>query len=287
MENKFKKASLFLIIFLVFLNIVIWSSAPKPKNDILSVHFLDVGQGDSIFIEAPNGKQLLIDGGRNGSFLSQLSRYMDISDREIDVVLATHPDADHIGGFPELFERFDVLNYVDPGSSSDTNLFKELKSKVSAEGSSYIKGERGLVIILDKEKGVYFQVLAPAPGFNTKDTNNSSIVGRLVYGSKSFLLTGDASKMIENILVYSDSEILDADVLKVGHHGSKTSSSLLFLEKSKPEISIISASAYNTYGHPHDDVMNNLKKVNSLILETSKEGTISFETNGTDLWRKQ
>lgn len=272
---------------MVFLNIVVWSSAPKPDNDILSVHFLDVGQGDSIFIEAPNGKQLLIDGGRNGSFLSELSRYMDISDREIDVVLATHPDADHIGGFPELFERFDILNFIDPGASSDTNLFKELKTKVSEEGSSYIKAKRGLVIILDKEKGVYFQVLAPDSSFNTKDTNNSSVVGRLVYGSRSFLLTGDASKMIENILAYSDGEILDIDVLKVGHHGSKTSSSLLFLEKVKPETSIISASAYNTYGHPHDDVINNLKKVNSVIFETSKEGTISFETNGTDLWRKQ
>lgn len=287
METKFKKISLFIIIILFGFNIFIWSYIPqKGGGDILSVIFLDVGQGDSILIEAPNGNQLLIDGGRNGSFLSELSKFVGISDKEIDVVLATHPDADHVGGFPELFDRFNILNYVDPGSTSETNLFKELTQKVQNEGSRYVKAKRGMVIVLDKEKGVYFQVLAPDDNFNISDTNNSSIVGRLVYGESVFVLTGDASKMIENILTYEDAELLDADVLKVGHHGSKTSSSLLFLEKVSPDISIISASAYNTYGHPHDDVINNLKKVNSAILETSKEGSIVFETDGVNIWRK-
>ena len=100
------------------------------------------------------------------------------------------------------------------------------------------------------------------------------------------MLTGDASKAVENILVYSDPDLLDSDILKAGHHGSKTSSSLLFLEKVSPEISIISASQDNTYGHPHVSVLENIKKVDSEILETSKEGTITFQSDGINIWRK-
>ena len=284
--KKEDKIKILTCVFLVFLNIFIWIRPVEIENNIMSVSFLDVGQGDSIFIEAPNGKQMLIDGGRNSMAVNELSKYLSFSDKEIDVVIATHPDSDHIGGLPEIFERLNILNFVDGGVSGETNIYKELVSKSKQEGSRSVKGERGLTIILDKKHGVYFQVLAPAEGFKFSDTNNMSIVGRLVYGNSSFLLTGDASKAVENILAYSDGSLLESDILKAGHHGSKTSSSLLFLEKVKPGISIISAGENNTYGHPHDEVINNLNSIKSEILQTKDEGSIIFQTDGVSIWRK-
>ncbi len=284
--EKQNKILIIIIFMMLGINIFVWSYQPSQSSGFLNVSFLDVGQGDSIFIEAPNGKQLLIDGGRNGSVVSELASQMSFQDRQIDVVLATHPDSDHIGGLPEVFSRFDILNFVDTGTKGDTNTYRTLMDLVSSENSNYVKAKRGLVIVLDKKNGVYFQVLAPDENFTFKDINDTSIVGRLVYGESSFLLTGDASKAVENILVYSDGEILDSDVLKAGHHGSKTSSSLLFLEEVSPDISIISAGYNNSYGHPHINVLENIKAVDSEILETSKEGTISFQSDGTKIWRK-
>ncbi len=274
------------IFFLVFVNILVWSGTPKSSSGFLTVHFLDVGQGDAIFIEAPNGKQMLIDGGRNAGVVRELSQFMHFNDREIDVLLATHPDEDHIGGFPEVFNRFQVLNFVDNGKETDKYAHREIMNKIKTGGTNYVKAKRGMSIVLDKNRGVYFQVLAPAEKFVFASDNEMSIVGRLVYGDVSFLLTGDAGKIVENILVYADGELLSSEVLKVGHHGSKGSSSLLFLEKVKSDFSIVSASANNSYGHPDGGVVKNLESVGSLVLETSKEGSIVFQTDGTNLWRK-
>lgn len=272
------------IFLLVVVNIIIWSVPASVDRGILSVSFLDVGQGDSIFIQAPNGKQLLIDGGPNSSVLRELGKIMDFSDKDIDVVLATHPDKDHIGGLPEVFDRFNIYNYLEPNVSEDTNIYVELKDRVGDEGSRLINAVRGVVVVLDRDNGVYFQILSPADNFRLEEKNEMSVVGRLVYKDRVFLLTGDAGKFVENILSYEDGEFLNSDVLKVGHHGSRTSSSLLFLENVSPGFSVISASSNNTYGHPHDDVLKNLKSVNSDILETSKEGTITFQTDGIDIW---
>ncbi len=284
--NREHKLFIVSILLLVGINIFVWSYTPQAPDTTLTVSFLDVGQGDAVFIEVPNGKQMLIDGGKNSSMLSALGEQIDFQDRDIDVVLVTHPHADHIGGLPEVFDRFNVHYFIDTGLAGEDNTYRTLIDKVSSETSVYKKGERGLTIILDKKNGVYFQILAPDERFNYKDPNDMSIVGRLVYKDSSFLLTGDASKAIENILVYSDGNLLDSDILKAGHHGSKTASGLLFLETVTPDASIISASSDNSYGHPHISVLQNLESVGSEILETSKEGTITFETDGTTIWRK-
>ena len=274
------------IIFLVVLNIFVWSFQPKSNSGLLTVSFLDVGQGDSIFIEAPNGRQMLIDGGRNALVSSELSNFISFQDKEIDVVLATHPDADHIGGLPDIFDRFEIKNFVDNGENGDDNTYRALMDGVSNDESRYYVARRGLVVLLDRKNGVYFQVLAPDENFSWENRNDMSVVGRLVYKNTSFLLTGDASKAVENILVYSDENLLKSDVLKAGHHGSKTSSSLLFLEKVLPEFSIISAGKNNSYGHPHISVIENLNEVGTEILETSKEGSVTFQTDGSEVWRK-
>lgn len=286
-ESRRQSVLLFTLLVLGVFTFIIWTQPIRQDSSILSVYFLDVGQGDSIFIEAPNGVQMLIDGGRNGSVVGELSRYMDFNDRSIDVVLATHPDSDHIGGLPTIFDRYDVAYYIDPGKEGDTNTYRELITREEAEGSQALRGVRGTSIVLDPKHGVYFQILAPDPSFTFRDTNDFSIVGKLVYGDVSFLLTGDASKAVENILAYTDGDYLHSTILKAGHHGSKTSSSLLFLEKVQPEISIISAGAGNSYGHPHQITLQNLAAVYSEIQETSKEGTIGFSTDGQTLWEKE
>jgi competence protein ComEC len=284
-ENKIR-IFIFAVIFLVFVNILVWSAPQKTSSGFLTVHFLDVGQGDAIFIDAPNGRQMLIDGGRNAGVVRELSRFMNFNDREIDVLLATHPDSDHIGGFPEVFNRFRVLNFVDNGKETDSYAHREIMNSIFGGGTRYLTAERGLVIVLDKKSGVYFQTLAPANKFNFASDNEMSVFGRLVYGDVSFLLTGDAGKMVENILVYHDGELLKSNVLKVGHHGSKSSSGMLFLEKVEAEFAIISASAGNSYGHPDGGVVKNLENSGAAILETSKEGSIVFQTDGVNLWRK-
>jgi len=288
MENRVSYKIFFITsALLIAFNIFIWGKLPSAKSsDILSVYFLDVGQADATLVRAPNGKKILIDGGRTpSSLMSELSKFMNFGDRDIDVVLATHPDADHIGGLPEVFERYNVATFIDNGKTSDSNTYRELIEKSKEENSRYIKGERGLVIVLDKKKGVYFQVLSPTKEFDFSD-NDMSIVGRLVYQDRVFLLPGDAGKRVENILAYTDGEILKSDVLKAGHHGSKTSSGLLFVEVVDPRYSIISAGKGNIYGHPHASVLENLLSVSEFVLETAKEGSIAFETNGKDLWRK-
>lgn len=271
---------------LVLANIFVWTYPVSSSPGVLSVHFLDVGQGDAIFIEAPNGNQMLIDGGRNAGVVRELGNFLSWNDRQIDVVLGTHGDTDHIGGFPAIFDRFSVLNYVDNGLDSDKYIYRETMSRMRANGSRHIVGKRGLVIVLDKKRGVYFQILAPDKNFNFQSDNEMSIVGRLVYGDVSFMFTGDAGKMVENILVYADGALLESEVLKAGHHGSRTSSGLLFVEAVMPRYSIISAGANNLYGHPDGGVIRNLESVGSLVLETSKEGTISFVSDGKNLWRK-
>lgn len=271
---------------LVLANIFVWTYPVSSSPGVLSVHFLDVGQGDAIFIEAPNGNQMLIDGGRNAGVVRELGNFLSWNDRQIDVVLGTHGDADHIGGFPEIFDRFSILNYIDNGLENDEYVYNETMDRMRENGSRHIVGKRGLVIVLDKKRGVYFQVLTPDKNFNFQSDNEMSIVGRLVYGDVSFMLTGDAGKMVENILVYADGALLESEVLKVGHHGSKTSSGLLFVEAVAPKHSIISAGANNSYGHPDGGVIRNLESVGSLVLETSKEGTISFVSDGKNLWRK-
>lgn len=276
------------IFFLIILNIIIWFFNFNLRNskELLKVYFIDVGQGDAIFIEAPNGVQMLIDAGRDAGIVSKLGRITGFFDNNIDIVLATHPDSDHIGGMPLVFDRYKVSNFVDSLAIGENQIYKSLVEKINIDKSNYFFGERGMIIWLDKVRGVYFQVYYPdSQNIKSTDTNELSIIGKLVYGDISFLLTGDAGKMPETILYTNDGELLKSEVLKVGHHGSRNSSSPYFIEMVNPKYAIISAGLNNSYGHPHKEVMDILRENNIEILETGKEGTVKFYTNGIDLWR--
>jgi len=286
MKNKAQKY--FIILFLLLINIAIfvWIFNSKEK-DTMKVYFLNVGQGDAIFIEAPNGKQVLIDGGRDTSVVNELGRVMGFFDREIDLIIATHSDQDHIGGLPAVFEKYKVVNFLDSFTESETSTYEALMNLSLVEGSDNKIGLRGQRVILDRQKGVYLLILAPQPDdFEIGDVNDLSVVVKLVYGDTSFLLTGDAGKMVEAGLFASDGDILKSSVLKAGHHGSRTSSASFFVKAVDPNCAVISAGKDNSYGHPHKEVLDVFEEQGVKIINTAEEGTIKFISNGVDVWVK-
>ena len=264
-------------------NVLIWYAIfSESRGEILTIAFLDVGQGDAIFIEAPNGNQMLVDGGPNRGVLKALSGVMPFYDRSIDVVVATHPDKDHIGGLPDVFKNFTVDFFIEPGVIADTGIYQELARLVELEGAAAILARRGMKILLDDN--VYLLILFPDRDVGGLSPNDASIVARLVYGGTSFLLTGDSPKKIENFLVDLDRENLKADVLKVGHHGSKTGTSEHFLGYTAPRYAVISSGRENRYGHPHEEVLSLLKNFHIDVLRTDQLGSVIFTSNGEDIY---
>ncbi|MEK7208808.1 MAG: ComEC/Rec2 family competence protein [Patescibacteria group bacterium] len=276
-----KHWSFFFFIFLLAANIFVWLIIVRAERAVLTVAFLDVGQGDAIFIEAPGGNQVLVDAGRGRQVLRALGPLMPFYDRSIDLIVATHPDADHIGGFPEVLKRYAVGFILDTGLAAETAVDRAFRQAATAEEAEIIAARRGTRIFLGA--GAVLEVLFPDRDPTGWETNTASIVARLTYGNREFLLTGDSPVKIEKYLVNLANRSLSADVLKVGHHGSKTSSAAEFLAAVAPEYAVISAGKNNRYGHPHESVLAALQKINAKILRTDEFGSIIFQTDGATL----
>lgn len=272
----------YFLLGLFVLNIFIWFIVFDKNDNKLMVAFLDIGQGDAIFIEAPNGNQILIDGGPNKSVLRELNKIMPFYDRSIDVIIATHPDKDHIGGLPEIIDRYSVDFVVESGAKNDTGVSLAFENAILQNHIKQIFAKRGMRVNLGR--GVFLNILFPDRSVSEVESNTASIVAQLVYGNTKFMLTGDSPKTIENYLVMLDSEKLKSDVLKVGHHGSKTSSSEMFLGLVSPKYSVISAGTGNSYGHPHKEVIDILNQFASNILNTQNKGTIIFKSDGENIF---
>jgi len=259
----------------VLINIFIWSAVfAVEKNGIMIVAFLDVGQGDAIFIEAPNGNQVLLDGGSNKKVLQGLSSIMPFYDRSIDMIIASHPDQDHIGGLPEVLKRYKVDTAMEPGVKHDTAVYENLTTIIKNKKIKHVLARRGQQIFLDEN--IFIEILFPNMDVTDWDTNDASIIARLVYGDISFMLTGDSPQRIERYIVSLDGESLESTVLKLGHHGSKTSSSEEFVGYVNPEFAIVSAGSENRYGHPHKDVIDIVTEFDIPIFSTIESGTIVF-----------
>ncbi len=284
MSGAKKRIKLYLLLGLLVLNIFIWSVIFEQGSGKLTVAFLDVGQGDAVYIEAPNGNQVLIDSGRSKAVLRQLSKVMPFYDRSIDAVLATHPDEDHIGGFPDILKRYDVDFFLESGRKSDSAVYEELLQLTVVDNIKRVEARRGMVVVLDDD--VYLNILFPDRDVPELESNTASVIAQLVYGETEFMLTGDSPKSIENYLVMLDSESLESNVLKVGHHGSKTSSAEAFVGFVQPKYSVISAGKDNKYGHPHEEVINTLEQFGSLVLSTGNKGLIVFESDGENIFVK-
>jgi competence protein ComEC len=275
----------FLVVLLAICTFAVWTAVlAREHTHELTVAFLDVGQGDAIYIEAPNGHQVLIDGGKGRAVLEELGRLMPFSDRSIDAVVATHPDMDHIGGLPEVFARYDVGMFLEPGVHDDGADNQALEAAVAAEGLTPVLARRGMV--LDLGDGASLEILFPDRDVTDVDPNVGSIVARLTYGDTSFVFTGDSPIAIEQYLVGIDGGHLKSDVLKLGHHGSRTSSSALFLGTVDPAYGVISAGCDNPYGHPHHEVIDRLDQFGILHPSTCEEGTIEFMSDGTSVRRQ-
>lgn len=282
MSYRNKNFKWYIVAVLFIATVFIWYAVfTENHSNKLIVAFLDIGQGDSVFIQAPNGNQVLVDGGPNKSVLRELGKVMPFYDRSIDVVIATHPDKDHVGGLPSVLQKFKVGVLIEDGVFSNTSVYKALTKIYKKEDVRKIIARRGQRIILDK--GIYIDILFPDRNTTGWETNTASIVARLVYGDTSFLLTGDSPQKIEKYLVSLDGNRLSSNVLKLGHHGSRTSSSKIFLSTVKPQLAIISAGLNNRYGHPHKEVMDLLKELKIPSLITFNKGTIIVDSDGRNI----
>lgn len=269
----------YLLAVLFLANLLVWHAVfTESRDGTLTVAFLDVGQGGAVFIEAPNGNQMLIDGGRSQRVLRVLSDMMPFYDRSIDIVVATHPDADHIGGLPAVFERYRVAHFIDPDVGSDTGVYQALVRSLEKEGARVHRARRGMEVLLGPNTSLF--VLFPDRDVSSVDANDASIIARLVHGEISFLLTGDAPKRIEEYVAFLEGDMLNADVLKVGHHGSKTSTSDALIGFASPAWAVISSGEDNYYGHPHAEVLDRLHRFGVKILRTDENGTVVFESDG-------
>jgi len=272
---------LFLAVLLAGVFLVWYAVFAEDRAGELTVDFLDVGQGDAILIDTPAGQQILIDGGPNKTVLRQLAEVMPFYDRSIDVVVETHPDSDHISGLVEVLKRYNVGLVLEPGVESGSSVSKEFEDAVKQKNIPEVLARRGMRLNL--QDGVYLEILFPVGDVSGWDTNDACIVAKLVYGKSSFLFMGDSPQKIEKYLVSVSTEGLDADVLKVGHHGSKTSSSELLVGYTSPEYAVISVGADNKYGHPNQEVLDILNKFGIKILRTDESGTIKIKTDGESI----
>ena len=271
------------ILFLVGVNIFLWGTRLRSPS-VLSVSFLDVGQGDAIYIRTPNGNDVLIDAGANRSVLRSLGKVMPFFDRHVDISIATHPDMDHIGGFVPFLSSYSTSVVLDSGNKKDGSVVEEFAATLEQKNIPIIRAQRGMNILLDAESDIWLRILFPGSDVSEWDANDASIVAVLSYGDTSFLLTGDAPAETEYFLLEQNPELRDMSVLKLGHHGSGTSSAFRFLEITSPEISIVSAGKNNRYGHPSKETVEKLNLLSLPFRSTAEEGTITITSDGTRIY---
>jgi len=246
----------------------------------LHVYFLDIGQGDAILIKTENGRQVLIDGGPDNTILRRLGELMPFYDKSIDLVISTHPDADHLAGLVSVLEKYQVGQILETGISCATSLCRSWEEAKNKEEAEIVLAYRGQQVEADGETN--FLVLHPFESQEGKvlaKRNNGGIVLKLLYGSQSVLLTADIEKQIENKLVLAGLD-LDADFLKVAHHGSKTSTTESFLKAVSPLAAFIEVGAHNRYGHPTEEVLSRLENYGIKYYRTDTDGTKQLILDG-------
>jgi competence protein ComEC len=276
-----EKIVLFILGFLFLANFFSWIIVFDLKSHkFLEANFFDVGQGDAIFVETPTRHQILIDGGPSSKIIEKLAREIPFWDRSIDLIILTHPEKDHITGLLEVLKRYKVENILWTGIVRDIPEYKEWLNLIGKEKANIKIAKAGQKIFC-KNCQWEIEVFYPfesLEGEEFEDSNNTSIVNKLIFGNSSFLFTGDIYKDVEESLALTPFD-LNSKILKVAHHGSKTSSSQKFLEKVLPEVAIISVGE-NKYGHPNKETLEILEKYGIRVLRTDREGDIKVFSDG-------
>ena len=247
----------------------------NPDN--LVVHYLDVGQGDSEILQC-GGQTMLIDAGTNDSTNVLIQDIKELGITRFDIIVATHPHEDHIGGMDAIIKQFDIGTVYMPDVTTNTATFTAMLKEIKNKNLTPVHPTAGMVFNLGNAQCT---VLAPNSS-KYPDTNNYSIVIRVVFGSNSFLFTGDAEKLSEDEMLAHGNN-LQADVLKVGHHGSDTATSSAFLSAVNPRWAVIEVGAGNDYGHPHAVTLQKLTAAGVTIYRTDLNGTVTVTSNGSNL----
>ena len=256
----------------------------------LTIHFLDIGQGDATFIVFPDGTQMLVDCSIDARILEALGDVMSFHDNTIDYLVITHPDKDHYGGCVDVLDRFDVGQVIYNGYEKQDSVFwLEFWDVIQAEQAEYTEVTQlthweivsTSVQFLYPDHSLRDNPHIPGDESTTVDANNGSIVLLLSYGTVDVLMTGDAEQKLEEYLIEMYGDKLDVDVLKVGHHGSNTSSIDPLLAVTTPEHAVISVGVDNRYGHPSPRVLKRFERASSTIWRTDRQGTITLTTDGT------
>ncbi len=249
---------------------------------LLAVTFFDVGQGDSLFIQAPNGNQVLIDGGPDRSVLSKLARAMPFWDHSLDLVILTHPHSDHVAGLLEVLKQYTVGAVMESGANYPTPEYGEWHRLLHDKHIPVTIARAGEHVLLSPDAELdIFTPFSSFVGKSLQNVHDAMVVSRLVYASSSALLTGDAERALEYQLLFSGAP-LKSDVLKIGHHGSKTSTSQDFLTAVAPKSAVISVGAKNRYGHPNQQTLDTLARFGVPVLRTDLDGDIKFVSDGAE-----
>ncbi len=272
---------------LLIIAILVWSVTLTMPDDKLHVSFLDVGQGDAILIQTPSHQNILIDGGPDPQRINlELSKKLPFWDRTIDIIISTQPQADHITGLVEILQRYKVKQVLEPGVSYNSSIYQEWLQLVKEKQIKHNTARAGQVI--DLGEGIKIEVLNPPAKLfqgTSHDVDNNGIVIKLSWGEVSFLFTADIREEAEFELIGQRAD-LRGTVLKVAHHGSKTSTSPQFLAVVDPQIAVISVGADNPFGHPSPEVVERLgaRLGEEKVYRTDTNGTIEFITDGERLW---
>ena len=274
-----KKILSFLICIALLLSLVSCGKSSISTEGDLIVHFIDVGQGDCSFIEFPDNTVMLIDSGEEEYANTVASYIKNLGYEKIDYLVATHPHSDHMGSMYLIVKNFNIGSIYMPDATNTSSVFEKLLEQIDSKGLTVNTTKAGMQIKESKENKLIVKTLAPCSD-EYDDLNNYSIVIKITYNMISYLFMGDAETK-------SEKEITDdvsADVIKVGHHGSNTSSSRNFVEQVMPKIAVFSVGEDNGYDHPSFDVVKRFESVGASIYRTDKLGTIVVSTNGIDLF---
>ena len=246
------------------------------SGDTLRVNYIDVGQGDSIFIQLPNNETMLIDAGEAYKSENVINYLNNLGIKKIDYVVGTHPHTDHIGGLEEVINTFDIGSIYMPRASSTSKTYLDLLTAISNKGLKVKTAKSGVVVLDDNNLKLEF--IAPNSD-SYSELNNYSAVLKLTYLDNTFLFMGDAETLSENEVTCD----VEADVIKVGHHGSDSSSSLEFVKKVSPEYAIIMVGEGNSYNHPYQSIINRYENVGAKVLRTDLDGNIVCDSDGVEV----
>lgn len=271
-----------LFVVVVAAAVSVW--AGRPTQD-LHVWFADVGQGDGIILRTPSQDTIVVDGGPRQDFVQELDSHIPVTDRDVDLLVVTHADADHITGLAALVESGRVKSaLINRDSTKQTKIYQRLLTALEQQRVQVIEAQAGQQYSFGE---VHVRVLWPTPASlsTRKESNDKSIILRVSYGTQDMLLTGDAPNSVEKELLKQGSAV-DAEVLKVGHHGSASSTSEDFLQAVQPNIAILSVGAKNRYGHPAARVVQLLQAKGISVLRTDVEGDVLVQCNVTHCYAK-